>query len=123
MNDGSIVRCAWCGERMAQTATRGRPRRYCRRSHRQRHYEARREAERRDLDPGTAVYRQDDVGRVRDAIYVLEAALADARMDVADSGTLDAYPDAFASLGAAIESLARVRWEPTAAGVPRETSL
>ncbi len=99
---------------MAQAATPGRPRRYCRRSHRQRHYEARREAERRSLEPGTAVYRVEDVGRIRDAVYVLEAALSDARLDVAEAGTLDAYPEAFRMLGGAIEELLRVRWDPVA---------
>ena len=70
----------------------GRPRRYCRVSHRQRHYEARREAVLRDLNPGEVLYRSDDIRSLRDAIYVVKTALQDARMDLADAATLEEYP-------------------------------
>ena len=109
----AIDRCAWCGERMARSSGPGRPRRYCRPSHRQRHFEARREATLRDLDPGDVLYRLDEVGRLRDAIYVLEAALGDARMDLAEA-TLDESPRAFRAVAASVDSLLRTPFEPKA---------
>ena len=108
-----VNRCAWCGERMARSTGRGRPRRYCRTSHRQRHYEARREATLRDLDPGDVLYRVVDVARLRDAVYVLEAALQDARMDLT-GGTLEEYPPAFRSVAGAADALIRTPLEPKA---------
>ena len=100
---------------MARSVGPGRPRRYCRPSHRQRHYEARREATIRDLDTGDVVYRTSDINRLRDAMYVVEAALADARMDIADGG-LDDYPQAFSGLAGAVDSLFRTPLEPKAVG-------
>lgn len=35
------MKCAWCGEGLPEHSGRGRPRLYCKRSHRQRAYEAR----------------------------------------------------------------------------------
>ena len=110
----AIDRCAWCGERMARSTGPGRPRRYCRVSHRQRHYEARREAVLRDLNPGEVLYRSDDIRSLRDAIYVVEAALQDARMDLADAATLEEYPGAFRSVAEAVDSLVRTPLEPKA---------
>lgn len=40
--ESGIRRCAWCGRRLPERATTGRPRTYCRRSCRQRAFEARR---------------------------------------------------------------------------------
>ena len=107
-------RCAWCGERIARSTGPGRPRRYCRPSHRQRHYEARREATLRNLDSGDVLYRSDDVRRLRDAIYVLEAAVQDARMDLAAASTLDDYPAAFGLVAEAADALFRTPLEPKA---------
>ena len=116
VTESTIHRCSWCGERIARGSGPGRPRKYCRPSHRQRHYEARREAEARSLGPGEAVFRTEDIGRLRDAIYVLESALQDARQDVADAGTLEAYPAAMQSVSRAVDELLALRWEPSAAG-------
>ena len=99
---------------MARSTGPGRPRRYCRSSHRQRYYEARREATLRNLDPGDVLYRTDDVRRLRDAIYVLEAALQDARMDLAAASSLDEYPGAFRTVAEAADSLFRTPMEPKA---------
>ena len=62
------------------------------------------------------MFRTEDIGRLRDAIYVVEAAIQDARNDVAEAGTLDAYPSAFHAVSRAVEDLLSIRWEPTAAG-------
>jgi hypothetical protein len=67
------------------------------------------------LDTGDVVYRTSDINRLRDAMYVVEAALADARMDIADGG-LDDYPQAFSGLAGAVDSLFRTPLEPKAVG-------
>ncbi|GAB2778267.1 hypothetical protein [Streptomyces daliensis] len=45
---GAQIRCEWCGEPVSQLGTRT-PRRYCKRSHRQRAFEARRLRDLREL--------------------------------------------------------------------------
>ena len=62
------------------------------------------------------LFRRDDLQDLRDRIYMLEAALIDARSDLAEAGTLDAYPEVFATLAAAIEQVVAARMEPRAVG-------
>ncbi len=81
----TILRCAWCGERFEWNRGPGRPPRYCRRSHRQRHFEARRRAA--ELGISGVLIGDDDWGRLRDAVYVLETAVADAGADSVDATT------------------------------------
>lgn len=111
-----IFHCAWCGERFAPTTGPGRPRRYCRRSHRQRHYEARQDAVRHRLRSDDVLIRSGDLQELRDRLYVLESALIDARTDLADAGTIDAYPEVFTHLVGAIEHAVSLRVEPRAVG-------
>ncbi len=66
-------RCAWCRRELAQPATVGRPRTYCRRSCRQRAFEARRTAE--ELDWSASWVRE--AHRVIDDVAVISAALSD----------------------------------------------
>jgi len=89
----------------------GRPRRYCRRSHRQRAYEARRLAERMGLDRGEALISADVLARVRDRLSVLRAAVHDVERDLADAGD---YRAAFRHLYRAAMDLTEVRLEPIA---------
>jgi hypothetical protein len=113
---GEIQRCRWCGERFAPTPGPGRPRRYCRRSHRQRHYEARRLSERHELGADDVLFRRADLEALRDRIYVLESVIQDVRMDLAASGRLEDYPEALRALTAAAEQVTTARLEPKAAG-------
>lgn len=65
----------------------GRPRRYCRQSHRQRAFEARLLAERMGLDTGETLVATDALQDLNDRIYVLETALEDVERDLrADPG-------------------------------------
>lgn len=77
----TVLRCTWCGERFEWNPAPGRRPKYCRRSHRQRHFEARRQAD--ELGISGVLISDDDWGRLRDAAYVLESAVADARADMA----------------------------------------
>lgn len=61
--------------------------------------------------------RSTDLQAVRDRLFVLEAALADARTDLADAGSLDAYPAVFAQLAAAVEHAVSLQIDPRAVGM------
>lgn len=73
--------CAWCGRAFEWAGGPGRPPAYCRRSHRQRAYEARREAER--LGIGGVLVAEDAWRGLLDALYRLETSVDDAVIDVA----------------------------------------
>lgn len=93
----------------------GRPARYCRRSHRQRAYEARREAERRGIAPDEVLLSRFAWDRLRDALYRLEAAAQDVVRDVGSgSPTRADYADALGHLTAAVRDLQEISVEPTA---------
>jgi hypothetical protein len=108
-----IPRCGYCRRPLAQPARTGRPARYCRRSHRQRAYEARRRAERADLPVGEVVVAQQDLDRLHDRLYALEAALDDIAGDLAGARpTVGAYQDALDHLVDAARELAGFVVEP-----------
>jgi hypothetical protein len=59
---------------------------YCRRSCRQRDYEARRRAAELGLSDSELVMARDELEALRDALYVLEAAVEDVDRDLAAAG-------------------------------------
>lgn len=94
----------------------GRPAMYCRRSHRQRHYEARTLAARHGLAANDALVDRGKLGRLNDRLYVLEAACEDVRADLADGPDLDRYRDAVVHLLEAALPLQSAYIEPRAIG-------
>lgn len=93
----------------------GRPARYCRRSHRQRAYEARREAARRGIAPDEVLLSRHAWERLRDALYRLEAAAQDVVFDVGSGRPTRAdYAAALAHLTVAVRELQEISVEPTA---------
>ena len=60
----------------------GRPQAYCRRSCRQREYEANRRAKELGLSESQLVMARSDLNELRDALYVLEAAVEDVDRDL-----------------------------------------
>lgn len=111
--------CAWCGGAFRVARGPGRPRRYCRPSHRQRAYEARREADRRGLRPDEVLISRRAWEGLRDALYRLEAAAEDVAIDlVAGRPTRADYVEAMAHLSSAVRDLQDVAIEPTAIGGP-----
>jgi hypothetical protein len=80
------IRCAWCGRRFAAAGGRGRPRRFCKQSCRQRDYEARRRATELGLSEGELVVTREELERLRDGIYMLAAAVEDVEHDLTERG-------------------------------------
>ena len=98
-------RCRWCGRGIEAPASVGRPRLYCRRSCRQRDYEARRRAAELGLGETELVVTRRELDELRDALYVLEAAVEDVDRDLAEGGSPDDLRDAVDWLLAAARPL------------------
>ena len=69
--------CLWCGGPIERGTRIGRPKRYCRQSHRQRAYEARRAAERRGIGREEVIVARHTWESLRDALYRLQTAAED----------------------------------------------
>lgn len=109
------VVCVWCGDPLPGGTGPGRPRRYCRTSHRQRAYEARRLAERRGLSDDEVLISRRTWDRLRDALYGLETAAEDVARDVLRARpTKKEYVEALAHLSVAVRDLQDVAVEPIA---------
>lgn len=108
--------CRWCGVTFRPDPGSGRPREFCRRSHRQRHYEAQRAAARLGLRPGDVLIAEADLEALRDAQFRLHAALEDVREDLARSPTLEEYAEAYVHLLEPALGVASLRMEPRAIG-------
>ncbi|HKY14753.1 MAG TPA: hypothetical protein VJM33_07485 [Microthrixaceae bacterium] len=90
---GTARHCAWCGRRLAAvTGTAGRPQRYCRRSCRQRMYEARRRSDELGLAEHELVVTKGQLDELRDRVAELDDVAA-ALIDELEM-MLDAIPDA-----------------------------
>ena len=111
-----MPRCAWCAAVLPSPGGPGRPRRFCRRSHRQRHYEARRLAARQGLAHDEVLLRRELFEAWRDHLYVLETAMEDAERDLGESPTLRDYTEAFRHLYDAASQLRSFRLEAKALG-------
>lgn len=106
--------CAWCRRPLPGAASTGRPRRYCRPACRQRAYEARRAAGSHELGADAVVVGREQLDRLHDRLYALEAALEDVEADLAGSPDADAYRQALDHLRAAAEPLRGFVLEPLA---------
>ncbi|MFB9907018.1 hypothetical protein [Allokutzneria oryzae] len=83
--------CGWCGQRLADGEGRGRPRRYCGHSCRQRAYERRAAMQRGGLPEDAVVLSAAELADLQDRLFQLRCAAEDvatAAEDGADSGEL-----------------------------------
>ena len=80
-----IASCAWCRRPVTPTEGRGRPRRFCKRSCRQRDFEARQRSARHGVDESELIIARRDVDRLHDEIFVLSCAVTDAEADLRDA--------------------------------------
>ncbi len=97
---------------MAQTPGPGRPRRYCTPSHRQRSYEARRRAAAFDLPAGEVIVAEEELRRLHDRLYRLEAAVEDVDGDLRSASGPAAVRSALDHLLDAARDLVGVVVEP-----------
>src|SRR3954471_17304903 len=88
----------WCGRRFPVTRGAGRPREFCRRSCRQRHYEARRRARELGLGEHELVVARTELEGLRHKLYVLACAVEDVDRDVGDTTEPAEVRDALAWL-------------------------
>lgn len=93
----------------------GRKPKYCRPSHRQRAYEARRVAGVRGIAADEVLLSRRTWEQLRDALYRLEAASEDVAMDLLQGKPTKAeYVDALGHLSAAVRELQEIAVEPIA---------
>ncbi|HTT89676.1 MAG TPA: hypothetical protein VMF65_08965 [Acidimicrobiales bacterium] len=93
--------CAWCGKPIDQSGGAGRPRRYCRRSCRQRDFEARKRARELGLAESDLIIARKAMEGLDDLLFVLSCAIEDVESDVA----LDGSPEqVWRSLGWLLEA-------------------
>lgn len=109
-------RCAWCGTSFDPGGGPGRPPRFCRRSHRQRAYEARRLAEAHGLGPDDILMSRGAFEALRDLLYRIEAALQDVDTDLAGGADSDEYRQALWHLYRTAAAVRTVSFEPRATG-------
>jgi hypothetical protein len=81
-NEVAVARCRWCRRPLPNRAAKGRPRLYCRRSCRQRRYEADLRARELGLSEAELVVARHGLDTLYDAIFVLEAAIQDVDGDL-----------------------------------------
>ena len=92
--DGSTRRCRWCARRFPVREGPGRPREFCRRSCRQRDYEARQRAIDVGLSDRELIVARRTIDDLRDQLYILECAIEDVERDLAAGPTRADYRDA-----------------------------
>jgi hypothetical protein len=105
------MRCAWCSRPVEQTG-RGRPRRFCRQSCRQRDYEARQRATQLNLGVDEIVVTRRQLSELDDLIFVLRCALDDVERDLAEPGARTNAQDLSEAVAWIIEAAGPVvRWD------------
>jgi hypothetical protein len=75
--------CAWCGGAIEDRPGAGRPRRYCRRSCRQRDFEARKRARELGLAESDLIVARRALEGLDDLLFVLGCAITDVDQDIA----------------------------------------
>lgn len=112
-------RCEWCGAVFRIAAGPGRPSRYCKRSHRQRAYEARRLASDRGLAVDEVLVKRSTWTEVQDSVYTIEAAIEDAVNDLTEATSEAELRSIVSHLIDVSRQLADVDLEPRAVGNQR----
>lgn len=83
------ARCRWCGRSFGAPVGPGRPRLYCRRSCRQREYEARRRASELGLGEHELIVTREQLDELRDRLYLLAQTVEDVERDLTDDDADD----------------------------------
>ena len=77
------TRCKWCGRGLPERDGPGRPRQFCSQVCRQREFEARQRANEVGLSESELIVTRAELEQLRDALYVVEAAVEDVDRDLA----------------------------------------
>ncbi len=109
-------RCAWCGTSFELSGGPGRPPRFCRRSHRQRAYEARQTAATHGLGPDDVLISRATYEELRDLLYQIDSALQDVDGDLAGGAAGEEYRQALWHLYGTAAGVRRLSFEPKAMG-------
>ncbi|GIU93398.1 MAG: hypothetical protein KatS3mg011_2304 [Acidimicrobiia bacterium] len=110
-----LTRCTWCGKSFPRGKGPGRPPLYCRRSHRQRAYEARTLGRVHALGSDDVLLARSTLQSIQDFLYELEAALVDVDSDLAETGD---HRAALWHLYRVAAEARRLEVEPKAVGSP-----
>lgn len=100
--DVNRATCAWCGREMPQGG-RGRPRKFCRPSCRQRAYEQRRQLTGTGISADAVIMKPDKVRALGDDLFELRCAAE----DIATAAAEGAQPDEIRELCTELVALAR----------------
>jgi hypothetical protein len=103
------TRCRWCGRGFDRRDGPGRPQQYCRRSCRQRDYEARRRSAEIGLDESQLVVARAELDRLYDHLWMLECAITDVESDLDARATIADHRQAIGWLLAAAKELVALR--------------
>jgi len=101
----TLLRCDWCGRRYSSSGGPGRPRLFCRRSCRQRSYEARRRAEELGLDEQELVVTRAELETTQDRLWVLAQTIADYESAAAGRDRKDALIELLDAARSATEGI------------------
>ncbi|QFU90168.1 hypothetical protein YIM_24960 [Amycolatopsis sp. YIM 10] len=82
---GAATHCGWCGRRLEEGESRGRRRRYCGQSCRQRAYERRTALQRSGLPDDAVVLSDTEIADLQDRLFQLRCAAEDV-VTAADDG-------------------------------------
>lgn len=110
-----MQRCRWCGRGFTPRAGPGRPRAFCTQACRQRDYISRLRAREAGLSEAELIVLRAELDDLRDKLYVLECAIADARADTEGTPEPDEYARALAWVMDAAEPLLTTRLGETGA--------
>ncbi|MDO5511163.1 hypothetical protein [Corynebacterium sp.] len=99
---GSTASCAWCGKELVLTG-RGRPRKYCSRSCKQRAYEQRQNVTGTSIPAEAVIIHPERAAALRDSLFELRCAAE----DVATASAEGAEPDEIRVLCSELVALAR----------------
>ncbi|RNE49722.1 hypothetical protein C5L39_01730 [Corynebacterium alimapuense] len=94
--------CAWCGKELGSSG-RGRPRKYCGRSCKQRAYEQRHKITGTNIPQEAVIIHPDRAAALRDSLFELRCAAE----DIATASAEGAEPDELRDLCTELVSLAR----------------
>ena len=86
---GQATRCRWCGRTYESRPGPGRPRLYCRRSCRQRDYEARQRTSELGLGEHELVVTRQELDELKDRLFLLAETVKDVERDLTDDDADD----------------------------------